>query len=316
MQEFFTALEQVLCTTDIAQKHRAFLDLCDDFYSHRLAIEHSTPLKHIAPHTNAPIKPAHHIKKAKLDSHNGLAKALHTIAHIEYSAITLSLDSAYRFRYLPREYYIDWLRVAGEEFGHFFLLEGLLNELGAGYGDFAVHSQLYDAMLCTNTSLLYRMGVVHRGLEARGLDANPFVLQKFSTLKHPIRSKIQEVLDIILRDEIGHVSRGDVWWRFALESAQSARSTHANPQATNALQDVLKLMQQDLPHPAWQELDSRLESSFDSEGVFLALCVRFADFILCGKIPNTQARLQCGFSQKEIEKLGRLYELCAKHARA
>ncbi len=53
MQEFFTALEQVLCTTDIAQKHRVFLDLCDDFYSHRLAIEHSTPLKHIAPHTNA-----------------------------------------------------------------------------------------------------------------------------------------------------------------------------------------------------------------------------------------------------------------------
>ncbi|MDE2599678.1 MAG: DUF455 family protein, partial [Rhodocyclaceae bacterium] len=57
---------------------------------------------------------------------------------------------------------------------------------------------------------LARMALVPRLLEARGLDATP-----------PIQKKLQgigdqaavAILDIILRDEVGHVAIGDRWFR-------------------------------------------------------------------------------------------------------
>jgi uncharacterized ferritin-like protein (DUF455 family) len=62
----------------------------------------------------------------------------------------------------------------------------------------------------TTDDALVRMALVPRLLEARGLDATP-----------PIQMKLQQVgdhesaraLDIILRDEIGHVGLGDRWFR-------------------------------------------------------------------------------------------------------
>ena len=326
MQEFFTRLGRVLATKDMRSKHLLFLDLYEDFLSHKLTIAHHLPIESIAPYTCAPIKSARLIKQGKLESSSGFARALHAIAHIEYSAVTLALDSAYRFRHLPYEYYADWLGVAEEEFRHFFLLDGLLGEFGARYGDFAVHSNLYMASFETNASLLYRMGVVHRGLEARGLDANPFVSRKFAASKHPMFGKIDEVLQCILRDEIGHVSKGDRWWKFALCSALSSRhqaveSTLPARIAESIRADVQVLLR-------YGQLDSRVSKIWEefvptqeqenglrhtqvisdiSEQVFLALCAKFTSFNLCGKTPNTKARLQCGFSEREIRQLERFY---------
>ncbi|MEZ4693553.1 MAG: DUF455 family protein [Aliarcobacter sp.] len=67
---------------------------------------------------------------------------VHTILHIEYSAIDLALDAALRFKNMPIQYYKDWLEVADDEIRHFLMLENLLTELNGVYGDFPVHKNL------------------------------------------------------------------------------------------------------------------------------------------------------------------------------
>ncbi|MDR3347895.1 MAG: ferritin-like domain-containing protein, partial [Helicobacteraceae bacterium] len=51
-------------------------------------------------------------KRAPLTTYNGRVELLHSLAHIEYSAIDLALDSCYRFGGMPREFYDDWLKTA------------------------------------------------------------------------------------------------------------------------------------------------------------------------------------------------------------
>ena len=48
-------------------------------------------------------------------SDEGRAAFIHAIAHIEFNAIDLGWDAAYRFRGMPAQYYADWLRLANEE---------------------------------------------------------------------------------------------------------------------------------------------------------------------------------------------------------
>ena len=62
------------------------------------------------------------LPKRGLGSVEGRAAFLHAIAHIEFNAINLALDAAYRFRGMPAEYYADWLQVADDEARHFALL--------------------------------------------------------------------------------------------------------------------------------------------------------------------------------------------------
>ncbi|EAI7391293.1 ferritin-like domain-containing protein, partial [Campylobacter upsaliensis] len=139
----------------------------------------------------------------------------HSIAHIEFSAINLALDASYRFKNLPLKFYKDWLEVAKDEMKHFKLLNQALEELNFEYGSFEAHENLEDALKATKNSLKYRMGVVHRGLEAKGLDANPFVLKKIQNSNHSIKPFLEEILQIILEEEIIHVKKGDFWWNFA-----------------------------------------------------------------------------------------------------
>ena len=48
----------------------------------------------------------------------GRAALIHAICHIEFNAINLALDAVWRFAGMPREFYLDWLRVAAEEAYH------------------------------------------------------------------------------------------------------------------------------------------------------------------------------------------------------
>src|SRR5258706_5876877 len=73
----------------------------------------------------------------------GLAALLHAIAHIEFNAINLALDAAWRFDGMPPRFYTDWVRVASEEAYHFSLLREHLSVLGHGYGDFPAHDNLW-----------------------------------------------------------------------------------------------------------------------------------------------------------------------------
>jgi uncharacterized ferritin-like protein (DUF455 family) len=144
----------------------------------------------------------------------GRAALLHAIAHIEFNAINLALDACWRFADLPAAYYVDWLKVAAEEAQHFTLLSRHLQGLGSQYGDFPAHPGLWDMVEKTRGDVLARMALVPRTLEARGLDASP-----------PLRAKLARagdhgaagILDVILRDEIGHVAIGNHWYRWLCE---------------------------------------------------------------------------------------------------
>lgn len=141
----------------------------------------------------------------------GRAALLHAIAHIEFSAIDLALDHALRFDGLPLQYHLDWLGVAVEEAMHFGLLRAHLRTLGHDYGDFAVHDALWRMAERTAADVLARMALVPRLLEARGLDATPPIQRKLESAGDAAGARL---LDIILRDEVGHVGLGDRWFRF------------------------------------------------------------------------------------------------------
>ena len=146
----------------------------------------------------------------------GRAALLHAICHIEFNAINLALDAVWRFANMPERYYLDWLRVAAEEALHFSLLQAHLQTLGHHYGDFDAHDGLWQMTEATRGDVLARMALVPRTLEARGLDATP-----------PIQAKLRKagdlaavaILDIILRDEIGHVAIGNHWYRWLCQRA-------------------------------------------------------------------------------------------------
>ncbi|OOG38792.1 ferritin-like domain-containing protein [Polaromonas sp. A23] len=143
----------------------------------------------------------------------GLATLLHAVTHIEFNAINLALDAAWRFEGMPRAYYLDWLQVAAEEAHHFSLLRAHLQAMGYDYGDFPAHTGLWDMTEKTAGDVLARMALVPRTLEARGLDATPAMQAKLRKVGSPGALGAVAILDIILHDEIGHVAIGNHWYR-------------------------------------------------------------------------------------------------------
>ncbi|MEY4764390.1 MAG: hypothetical protein RI907_1063 [Pseudomonadota bacterium] len=139
----------------------------------------------------------------------GRAALLHAICHIEFNAINLGLDAVWRFPRMPTAFYLDWLRVAAEEAHHFRLLRDHLLTLGHAYGDFAAHDGLWSMCAKTAEDIVARMALVPRTLEARGLDATPLIQDKLMRAGDP---RAVEILDIILRDEVGHVAIGNRWF--------------------------------------------------------------------------------------------------------
>jgi uncharacterized ferritin-like protein (DUF455 family) len=147
----------------------------------------------------------------------GLAALLHAVCHIEFNAINLALDAVWRFPNMPESYYTDWLRVAYEESQHFEMLHIHLQSLGHRYGDFDAHDGMWHMCQKTADDVLARMALVPRTLEARGLDATPLIQTKLRKAATPSALKAVELLDIILRDEVGHVAIGNHWYRWLCE---------------------------------------------------------------------------------------------------
>ena len=151
------------------------------------------------------------LKPRSAQSREGRAALLHSLAHIELNAIDLALDICWRFAGLPQVFYRQWLQVAREEALHFELLRDHLATLGYRYGDFDAHDGLWQMAERTRHDLLARLALVPRTLEARGLDASPAVKAKLLAAGD---GRGGEILDLILRDEIGHVAVGNHWYRW------------------------------------------------------------------------------------------------------
>lgn len=151
-----------------------------------------------------------------VNTKEGKINLLHTIAHIEYSAIDLALDAALRYNNMPMKFYEDWLKVAEDEIRHFLMIEKLLKEIDSFYGEIEVHTNLFEAMKKT-PDLLSRMAIVPRYLEANGLEQNPRIMDKLNSNPDKFNIKILEVLNTILEEEIDHVWKGDKWFKYECE---------------------------------------------------------------------------------------------------
>jgi uncharacterized ferritin-like protein (DUF455 family) len=210
---FFRQAAECLALSSPAEKCHAVGDFWLHVQSGNFDFDPHTPVTPIgvAGHPDKPIlvEPSK-VRRRRLGSDEGRAALVHAITHIEFNAINLALDAAYRFRDMPHQFYIDWLSVAVDETRHFQLLLTRLQSLGFTYGDFPAHNGLWEMARRTADDCLTRMALVPRVLEARGLDVTPGMIER---LKKVGDEETVRILEIILAEEVRHVEIGSYWFR-------------------------------------------------------------------------------------------------------
>jgi uncharacterized ferritin-like protein (DUF455 family) len=208
-----SAARSVLAERDIAAKLAGAARLWAQWQDNQLTVAGSADtLLEKAGIPDRPLLAApQNMPRRQLNGAENHAALIHALAHIEFNAINLALDAVQRFAGLPHEFYGDWLQVAAEEAYHFQLLRDHLRSLGKDYGDFPAHAGLWEMAEKTAHDPLARMALVPRLLEARGLDVTPDIQRKLRGFGDAAGA---DILNIILRDEIGHVAAGDRWFRF------------------------------------------------------------------------------------------------------
>ena len=221
LRELRRAALHWLLDTDCASKVAGVSQLMQSWQTGQIALDSAVQLCAEAPVPGRPARPElvapAQLTSRSMRTNEGRAALIHALAHIEFNAINLALDVIWRFPDMPREFYADWLQVAAEEAYHFSLLERHLQTLGFSYGVFPAHNSLWEMAEKTSGDILARIALVPRTMEARGLDAAP-----------PVRNKLAQagdhaaaaILDIILRDEIGHVAIGNRWYGWLCKQRQ------------------------------------------------------------------------------------------------
>jgi uncharacterized ferritin-like protein (DUF455 family) len=213
----FDSLRQCLDACDPAEKIALVGSLSSAVDAGRLGVEAT-----LQPETiRAPGRPEKPLLVAPRDlpqrglgSGEGRAALLHAVTHIEFNAINLALDAAYRFRDMPAQFYRDWISVAVDEARHFGLLADRLSELGFAYGAFKAHNGLWEMAERTADSCLARMALVPRVLEARGLDVTPGMIVRLRQLGD---QRSADILEVILAEEVRHVAIGSHWFAWCCE---------------------------------------------------------------------------------------------------
>ncbi|MCG8428140.1 MAG: ferritin-like domain-containing protein, partial [Chromatiales bacterium] len=106
------------------------------------------------------------------------------------------------------------VQVAAEEAEHFELLRSRLRQNGRDYGDWPAHNGLWEMAQRTAHDCLIRMALVPRMMEARGLDVTPGMMKRFEKIGD---DDTVVVLEVILREEVGHVQMGSRWFHYLCE---------------------------------------------------------------------------------------------------
>ena len=215
MVSVFQRVLECLLVSDPVEKCNAVFKLHEKFLSETLSLEKFTSTEEIiAP--GRPEKPIlvlpQSVPRRTLSTTEGRVALIHAITHIEFNAINLALDAIFRFQQMPEEYYIDWMRVAFEEAQHFSMLSKRLNQHDCKYGELHAHNGLWEMAMKTRHSVLARMALVPRVLEARGLDVTPRMIQRLESVGD---HETVEILHIIFEQEIGHVAIGSRWFKYA-----------------------------------------------------------------------------------------------------
>jgi len=214
---FFEAVKSCIAVSDPNSKCAAVAALAEALEPGDLGRDFDYPVDLIGP-PGRPALPelvdASRVPRRRLGSEAGRAALVHAIAHIEFNAINLALDAAYRFRDMPSAFYQDWISVAVDEARHFGLLQSRLRDLGHEYGDFPAHNGLWEMAEKTAGSCLERMALVPRVLEARGLDVTPGMIERLTAAGD---QETVVALEVILAEEVRHVAIGTRWFRYCCE---------------------------------------------------------------------------------------------------
>jgi len=216
-ENLFQQLQGALLESDPLRKCQVTADLFNRWRDGNLVRDNEFPILSI----EIPGKPdlprlvdPRTLSRRTTSNNSGRISLLHAFAHIEFNAINIALDAAYRFRQMPDQFISDWLLVASEEAKHFNLLSQYLCDQGSFYGELDAHNGLWDMVCQTRDDVLHRMALVPRVMEARGLDVTPGMIKRFANIDD---ARAVEILQVIYRDEIGHVRIGNHWFRYLCE---------------------------------------------------------------------------------------------------
>ncbi len=210
----FDILHRIITCSDIDDKCRSTTALLTQHRDGKLGTASSVAPEDIA----IPGLPEHLqlvaprcLKRRGIQNQVGRNVLMHAIAHIEFNAINLALDAAYRFRDQPKQYTLDWIGVAADEARHFGLVRGYLVQHDCDYGEYPAHNGLWEMALKTSHDVLARMALVPRVMEARGLDVTPKMIRRLQAVGD---DQAADILGVIYTDEIEHVRIGSSWFNW------------------------------------------------------------------------------------------------------
>jgi uncharacterized ferritin-like protein (DUF455 family) len=212
MNNIFDFAEACLCRVDIDEKLVLSKQAWQLYQQDKLSFTANSAVKDMSA-VKFPEKPEllapRFMPHRKLGSKEGMQAFYHSLAHIEFVAIYLAWDMLYRFRDMPKQFYIDWLQVAYEETLHFEMIREHLRSLGLEYGDLPAHKGLWEHAQETDYDVLARLTIIPRCMEARGLDVTPMMIKKLANFNDEAGVKI---LTRIYEDEKTHVQFGSHWF--------------------------------------------------------------------------------------------------------
>ncbi len=261
---FYTLLQDALLGDSIDTKERIVQQALEYCSKNSISPNKSKPILFETPSYSTIcqiVDPRDLPARKHFDTKDGLVTLVHAIAHIEFSAVDLALDAVYRFPSMPTEFKHDWLVVAQDEIRHFKMLQNILHELDACYGDLPVHQGLFDASMHTATDVLDRMAVIPRHYEAGGLDVNPQIIKKLENrAKDPIVAMIIDAMNTIEAEEIDHVHKGDKWFKYICQERA------LEPVATfQTILDKYKLHR----HKPHMNISARKKAGFECEELLM-----------------------------------------------
>jgi uncharacterized ferritin-like protein (DUF455 family) len=147
--------------------------------------------------------------KPGLSTREGQGRLVHDLASIELQAMELAFRSLIEFPRAPTEFREELSLLALSEAQHFEMCLDALDGLDVKWGEWGVHLSLWSAA-AKDDSILDRLIIVHRYLEGGGLDAGVKLQKKLNGVNSPT---VVNVVNTIVREEIGHVSFGSEWYR-------------------------------------------------------------------------------------------------------
>lgn len=213
MENLFAQVQQCILSKEVDEKTQLVFSVVAKWQRGELSMQNcelADILEPGRPNSLNYVNPQQ-VARRKVSTDEGRAALMHAIAHIEFTAIDLALDAVFRFRDCPQQYYDDWMQIAKEETEHFTMINEYLQHMGIAYGDFSVHGRLWEVAMETKNDVMYRMALVPRVFEARGLDATPAIVKKFAKIGD---AAALAILAKIEAEEIGHVQVGSKWFEY------------------------------------------------------------------------------------------------------